>query len=86
MSRSIWKGPFAEIYLHKKRKSWIQTQSRRSVVLPQYVGREFQVHNGKYYLLVKPTQDMIGHKLGEFVATRRKPNHKRKVKIRKSKK
>ena len=84
MSRSIWKGPFAEIYL--QRKGRIQTQSRRSVILPQYVGKEFQVHNGKQYLLVKATQEMIGHKLGEFVTTRRKGNHKRKVKMKKNKK
>ena len=84
MSRSVWKGPFAEIYLQKKNR--IQTQSRRSVILPQYVGKEFQIYNGKHYLLVKATQDMIGHKLGEFVTTRRRPNHKKKVKIKKSKK
>ena len=58
MSRSLWKGPFAEIYLQKK--SRIQTQSRRSVILPQYVGKEFQIYNGKHYLLVRATQDMIG--------------------------
>ncbi|RYE05454.1 MAG: 30S ribosomal protein S19 [Rickettsiaceae bacterium] len=84
MSRSLWKGPFAEIYLQKK--SRIQTQSRRSVILPQYVGKEFQIYNGKHYLLVRATQDMIGHKLGEFATTRRKPNHKKKVKMRKSRK
>ena len=84
MSRSVWKGPFAEINLRKK--SRVQTQSRRSVILPQYVGKEFQVYNGKNYLLVRATQDMIGHKLGEFAATRRRPNHKRKVKIKGKKK
>ena len=84
MSRSTWKGPFAEIYLQKKTK--IQTQSRRSIILPQYVGKEFQIYNGNRYLSVRATQDMIGHKLGEFATTRRKPNHKRKVKIKKSKK
>ena len=84
MSRSVWKGPFTEIHLQKKGR--IQTQSRRSVILPQYVGKEFQVYNGNHYLLVKATQEMIGHKLGEFVTTRRKGNHKRKVKIKKSKK
>ena len=84
MSRSVWKGPFAEIYLQKRGST--QTQSRRSVILPQYVGKDFQVHNGRKYLVVRATQDMIGHKLGEFVTTRRKPNHKRKVKIKKSRK
>ena len=84
MSRSIWKGPFAEINLQKK--SRIQTQSRRSVNLPQYVGKEFRIYNGKQYLLVKATQDMIGHKLGEFVTTRRKANHKKRIKKRKGEK
>ena len=84
MSRSVWKGPFTEIFLQKRRR--IQTQSRRSVILPQYVGKQFQVHNGNHYLLVKPTQEMIGHKLGEFATTRRRGNHKRKVKAKKSKK
>ena len=84
MSRSIWKGPFSEIFLRRRNK--IQTQSRRTVIIPQYVGKEFQVYNGNRYKLVRATQEMIGHKLGEFVTTRRKGIHKRKIQIKKSKK
>jgi len=78
MSRSVWKGPFVDGYLLKKaaagqeegRKKAIKTWSRRSTILPQFVGLTFQVHNGKKFIPVMITEDMIGHKLGEFSPTR----------------
>jgi small subunit ribosomal protein S19 len=78
MSRSIWKGPFVDGYLLKKveakRASGMQepikTWSRRSVILPQFVGLTFHVYNGKKFIPVYVTEDMIYHKLGEFSPTR----------------
>ncbi len=78
MTRSIWKGPFVDGYLLKKvegRRSSggqepIKTWSRRSVILPQFVGLTFHVYNGKKFIPVYVTEDMIYHKLGEFSPTR----------------
>ena len=78
MTRSIWKGPFVDGYLLKKveakRASGMQepikTWSRRSVILPQFVGLTFHVYNGKKFIPVYVTEDMIYHKLGEFSPTR----------------
>ena len=78
MTRSIWKGPFVDGYLLKKaeaarnsgRKDVIKTWSRRSTVLPQFVGLTFGVYNGKKHIPVLVTEDMVGHKLGEFSPTR----------------
>ena len=78
MSRSVWKGPFVDGYLLKKvaavnvsgRKTIIRTWSRRSTILPQFVGLTFGVHNGKKFIPVFVTEDMVGHKLGEFSPTR----------------
>lgn len=78
MSRSVWKGPFFDGYLVKKaekvrsggRSEVIKTWSRRSTVLPQFVGLTFGVHNGLKHVPVNITEDMIGHKLGEFAPTR----------------
>lgn len=78
MARSIWKGPFVDGYLLKKadasqqsgRKEVIKTWSRRSTVLPQFVGLTFGVHNGHKFIPVLITEDMVGHKLGEFSPTR----------------
>ena len=78
MSRSVWKGPFVDGYLLKKadslrlsgRKDVIKTWSRRSTVLPQFVGLTFGVHNGHKFLPVLVTENMVGHKLGEFAMTR----------------
>jgi small subunit ribosomal protein S19 len=75
MARSLWKGPFCEI-LEKDQKIW----SRRSVILPQFVGNHLFIHNGKSFIGLKITEDMIGHKLGEFAITRRKAIHKKKTK------
>ena len=78
MSRSVWKGPFLDRYLMKKaetvrtsgRKEVIKTWSRRSTILPQFVGLTFGVHNGHKFIPVLVTEDMVGHKLGEFALTR----------------
>ena len=78
MSRSIWKGPFIEITLIKKaekvsksgRKEVIKTWSRRSTIIPQFVGLTFGVYNGHKFVPVSITENMVGHKLGEFSPTR----------------
>ena len=78
MSRSLKKGPFVDGYLLKKaeasrssaRKKVIKTWSRRSTILPQFVGLTFGVHNGKKHVPVLVTEDMVGHKFGEFSPTR----------------
>ena len=78
MARSLWKGPFIDGYLLKKaeaargggRSQAIKTWSRRSTILPQFVGLTFQVHNGNKFIPVLVSEDMVGHKLGEFAPTR----------------
>lgn len=78
MPRSVWKGPFVDGYLLKKaeasrasgRNAVIKTWSRRSTILPQFVGLTFGVYNGKKFVPVLVTEDMIGHKLGEFSPSR----------------
>jgi small subunit ribosomal protein S19 len=78
MSRSIKKGPFVDEHLIKKvekmnasgKKQPIQTWSRRSMVIPEFVGHTFNVHNGKSFATVFVTENMVGHKLGEFAVTR----------------
>ena len=79
MARSIWKGPFIDGYMLKKvevsraggkRGEVIKTWSRRSTILPQFVGITFGVYNGHKHVPVLVTEDMIGHKLGEFSPTR----------------
>ena len=78
MARSVWKGPFVDGYLLKKaekargsgRKQLIKTWSRRSTVLPQFVGLTFGVYNGRKFIPVLVTENMVGHKLGEFAPTR----------------
>ena len=78
MTRSVWKGPFVDGYLLKKadaahgsgRKEVIKTWSRRSTIMPQFVGLTFGVHNGQKHVPVLVSEDMVGHKLGEFSPTR----------------
>lgn len=77
MSRSIKKGPFVDKKLLKKVKKWkaegredpIKTWSRASTITPEMIGLTFLVHNGKDFLPVKVTEEMVGHKLGEFSPT-----------------
>ena len=78
MARSVWKGPFVDGYLLKKaesasesgRKQVIRTWSRRSTILPQFVGLTFGVHSGRKFVPVLVTENMVGHKFGEFSPTR----------------
>ena len=78
MARSSWKGPFVDGYLLKKadavqtsgRKDVIKTWSRRSTILPQFVGLTFGVYNGKKHVPVAVTEEMIGQKFGEYSPTR----------------
>ena len=78
MTRSVWKGPFVEPVLLKKaqavsdsgKKEVIKTWSRRSTILPQFVGLTFGVHNGRKFIPVSVTENMVGHKFGEFSPTR----------------
>ena len=78
MSRSLHKGPFVDGYLLKKaeaaresgRNQAVKTWSRRSTILPQFVGLTFAVHNGNKHVPVLVSEDMVGHKLGEFAPTR----------------
>ena len=78
MARSVWKGPYFDITLYKKvkkskeenSKSPIKTWSRRSTVIPDFVGVTISVYNGKSFIPVYVTEDMVGHKLGEFSPTR----------------
>ena len=79
MARSLWKGPFVDGYLLKKadaarsgggRNEVIKIWSRRSTILPQFVGLTFGVHNGHKHVPVAVSEEMIGHKFGEFAPTR----------------
>lgn len=78
MARSVWKGPFVEKSLLKKvevarmsgKNTVIKTWSRRSTILPNMIGLTFGVHNGQKFIPVLVTDQMIGHKLGEFAPTR----------------
>jgi small subunit ribosomal protein S19 len=88
MPRSIKKGPFVDEHLMKKvekqistkDKSVIKTWSRRSVVLPEFIGLTFAVHNGHKFVPVYISENAVGHKLGEFAATRTYRGHKEKKK------
>ena len=83
MARSLWKGPFVDGYLLKKaeqvrssgRNQAIKTWSRRSTILPQFVGLTFAVHNGNKHIPVLVSEEMAGHKFGEFAPTRTYHGH-----------
>ena len=78
MARSVWKGPFVDGFMLKKadavrasgRNEIIKTWSRRSTIMPHFVGLTFGVYNGKKFLPVLVTENMVGHKFGEFSPTR----------------
>ena len=78
MARSVWKGPYFDVTLFKKvkkskeesSKSPIKTWSRRSTIIPDFVGVTISVYNGKSFIPGYVTEDMVGHKLGEFSPTR----------------
>jgi small subunit ribosomal protein S19 len=82
MARSVWKGPFVDLHLLKKAEATaegstvpIKTWSRRSTILPQFVGLTFNVYNGRKFVPVSVNEDMVGMKLGEFAPTRFFPGH-----------
>ena len=84
MARSVWKGPFVDLHLLKKaetaaeagtRAGPIKTWSRRSTILPKFVGLTFNVYNGRKFVPVSVNEDMVGHKLGEFAPARYFPGH-----------
>lgn len=78
MSRSVWKGPFVDGYMLSKaekaresgRKDVIKTWSRRSTILPQFVGLTFGIYNGQKHIPVNISEEMVGHKFGEFAPSR----------------
>ncbi len=83
MARSLKKGPFIDEHLKKKvenisksgKKEVVKTWSRRSTIFPDFIGHTFAVHNGKEFIPVYVTEEMVGHKLGEFVPTRKFTGH-----------
>ena len=83
MARSVWKGPFVDLHLLKKAQEAqditnakpIKTWSRRSTILPDFVGLTFSVYNGMKFIPVWVNEDMVGHTLGEFAPTRNFPGH-----------
>ena len=91
MARSSWKGPFVDGHLMKKveetlaggKRKVIQTWSRRSTILPNMIGLTFAVYNGKKFIPVLVTDNMIGHKLGEFAPSRTYYGHAADKKARK---
>jgi small subunit ribosomal protein S19 len=91
MSRSVWKGPFVDLHLLKKVQkainssgyTMVQTWSRRSTIIPMFVGQIIAVHNGHKFIPVRILTDMIGKKLGEFSPTRTYHGHTADKKARK---
>ena len=83
MSRSVWKGPFVDPSLIKKvekqknqpNKTPIKTWSRKSTIIPEFVGVSFLIYNGKKFIPIKISEEMVGHKLGEFSPTRTFSGH-----------
>ena len=83
MSRSVWKGPFVDPSLIKKVEKQknatnikpIKTWSRKSTIIPEFVGVSFLIHNGKKFISITISEDMVGHKLGEFSPTRQFHGH-----------
>ena len=83
MPRSVWKGPFVDGFLLKRaqtvrdtgRKEAIKIWSRRSTIVPQFVGLNFAVHNGRKFIPVHVSEEMVGHKFGEFSPTRTYHGH-----------
>lgn len=91
MARSLKKGPFADAHLLKKveavgenkKKAVIKTWSRRSTIFPSFIGITFAVYNGRKHIPVYVTEEMVGHKLGEFAPTRTYYGHNKDAKKRK---
>jgi len=87
MGRSLKKGPFTDTHLSKKvevlngktQKAVVKTWSRRSTIVPDFIGHTFAVHNGRKFIPVYVTENMVGHKLGEFSPTRTFKGHAAKA-------
>ena len=83
MSRSVWRGPFVDPSLIKKVEKQknqgsttpIKTWSRKSTIIPEFIGISFLIHNGKKFIPIKISEEMVGHKLGEFSPTRQFVGH-----------
>ena len=83
MSRAVWKGPFVdpslikkiEMQKNKSNKSPIKTWSRKSTIIPDFVGISFLIYNGKKFIPITVSEDMVGHKFGEFAPTRQFSGH-----------
>lgn len=87
--RTIWKGPFIDLNVLKKvdflfksrlKKKSLKIWSRRSIIFPSFVGLNFSVSDGKKFVMLNIKKEMIGHKFGEFVLTKKRVVHKRKKK------
>jgi small subunit ribosomal protein S19 len=72
MTRSVWKGPYTRVNANDQ-VIW----SRASMITPEWVGRKVSIHNGKIFISLQVTQDMVGHRWGEFASTRRRAQHRR---------
>ena len=82
MTRSIWKGPFFKKSIlrntqNKETYQKIKIWSRGSTILPEFIGHSFEIHNGKNFLPISVTEEMVGYKFGEFSSTRHKPKQKK---------
>nr|ATZ81772.1 30S ribosomal protein S19 [Picochlorum sp. 'soloecismus'] len=71
MSRSQWKGPYTQVDVHD-----MVIWSRASIITPQWVGRRVSIHNGKHFVGLSITQDIVGHRFGEFASTRKRAQHR----------
>jgi small subunit ribosomal protein S19 len=91
MARSVRKGPYVEVSLVRKirrlnqgnQRQIIRTWSRRSMITPEMLGHNIHVHNGKLFMPVFVTEQMVGHRLGEFAPTRKQPAHAADRRVRK---
>jgi small subunit ribosomal protein S19 len=91
MARSLWKGPFVDDHLmvkisamnEKNEKKVLRTWSRRSTIVPDFIGHTIAVHNGRKFIPVYVTENMVGHKLGEFSPTRTFKGHAAKTEAKK---
>ena len=84
MTRSVWKGPFVDVsVLQQSMDKRIHIWSRRTVIIPQYINQQVYIYNGKTFISLVITEDMVGHKFGEFAMTRKRALHKKKVKKKK---
>nr|YP_009449552.1 ribosomal protein S19 [Cymbomonas tetramitiformis]ANA57096.1 ribosomal protein S19 [Cymbomonas tetramitiformis] len=89
MTRSLIKGPYVDKKLLEtpgldlRRSENFKVYSRNSLILPQFINRNFEIHNGKGFIRLSVTEEMVGHKFGEFASTRKKNVYKKKLKKKK---